>query len=110
MKKLTINEQIFLIAIWTLKDEAYGVKIHRKITEMTGHSMLFGSLYNSLENLAKKGYVNIRKGEPTPERGGNNKVYYSITEEGMAALQKAKELQKSLWDNMPDVIYEGKKS
>ena len=57
MKRLTLNEQIFLIAIWLLKDEAYGVKIRKKITELTGSSILFGTLYNTLDYLVKKGYV-----------------------------------------------------
>ncbi len=107
MKKLTLNEQIFLIAIWHLKDDAYGVQIHKKISEMTGNSMLYGSLYNSLENLVKKGYVLVKKGEPTTERGGNNKVYYFLTDAGRLALQNAKELQKTIWENMPDTIFEG---
>lgn len=106
MKKLTINEQIFLIAIWHLKDDAYGVKIQKKIVEMTGTSILFGTLYNSLENLVKKEYVITKKGEPTAQRGGNNKVYYIITEEGLTALQQARELQANLWGSMPDILTE----
>ena len=57
MKKLTVNEEIFLIAIWHLKDDAYGVKIRKKIRELTGSSILFGTLYNTLDYLVKKGYV-----------------------------------------------------
>lgn len=105
MKRLTINEQIFLIAVYHLKDEAYGVKIRKKIIALTGSSILFGTLYNTLDALVKKGYVVTRKGEPTTQRGGQNKVYYSLTKEGMLALQQARELQESLWFGMPRVIY-----
>ena len=105
MKRLTINEQIFLIAIYHLRDEAYGVKIRKKITDLTGSSLLFGTLYNTLDSMVKKGYVVTRKGEPTPQRGGQNKVYYSLTKEGLVSLQKARELQKSLWLEMPDILY-----
>ena len=107
MKKLTLNEQIFLIAIWHLKDEAYGVQIRKKIIEMTGSSILFGTLYNSLDYLVKKGYVVTHKGEPTAQRGGHNKVYYSLTEPGMVALEKARELQASLWAGIPKNAFNG---
>jgi len=106
VKKLTINEQIFLIAILHLKDDAYGVKIQKKIRELTGTSLLFGTLYNTLENLVRKGYVSTKKGEPTAQRGGNNKIYYSLTDEGILALQKAHELQQSLWKDLPGLIVE----
>ena len=105
MKRLTLNEQIFLIAIYHMKDEAYGVKIRKKIIELTGSSILFGTLYNTLDALVKKGYVATRKGEPTAQRGGQNKVYYSLTREGRIALQRARELQESLWFGMPRIIY-----
>ena len=54
MKRLTMNEQIFLIAIWHLEKDAYGVNIRKKITELTGRSILFGTLYNTLDYLVKK--------------------------------------------------------
>ncbi len=102
MKKLTMNEQIFLIAIWHLEGEAYGVKIREKIIELTGSSMMFGTIYNTLDKLVKKGYVSTRKGgEATIERGGYKKVYYSLTKAGREALRKARELQRSLWAEIP---------
>ena len=104
MKKLTVNEQIFLIAIWHLRDDAYGVNIREKIKELTGTSVLFGTLYNTLDYLVKKKYVETRKGEVTPQRGGNNKVYYSITSVGKTALSEAKKLQFKLWEGIPDFI------
>jgi len=102
MKKLTINEEIFLIAIWYLKDDAYGVRIREKIKALTGTSLLLGTLYNTLDQLIKKGYVSTRKGEPTFQRGGHNKVYYSITKEGQVALRKARELHETLWKEIPE--------
>ena len=101
MSNLSINEQIYLIAIWHLKDRAYGVKIRKKIIEMTGKSMVFGTLYNNLDNLVKKGYVVTKKGESGPNRGGNIKIFYSLTKEGMRVLQESRELQESLWSDIP---------
>lgn len=106
MKKLTTNEEIFLLAIWRLKDEAYGVKIREIITDLTGETVQFGTIYNTLEYLLKKGYVQSRKGEAGSNRGGNKRVYYSITKDGKVALQRARELKNSLWDGIPDAAFD----
>jgi len=103
MKKLTINEQIFLIAIWHLNDEAYGVKIREKIMELTGSEMLFGTVYNTLEYLVRKEYVTALKGKTSQEKADNKRVYYRITDLGRKALQEARELQKNLWQNFPEM-------
>ena len=97
MKKLSLNEQIFLIAIWRLNGDAYGVNIRRLIMELTGAPMLFGTLYNTLDYLVKKAYVKTRRGEVAARRGGHNKVYYSLTPSGLLALKKSRELQERLW-------------
>ena len=102
MAKLTINEEIYLISIWYLKDDAYGVRIREKIKDLTGSSVLLGTLYNTLDQLIKKGYVVTRKGEPTSQRGGHNKIYYSITKQGKAALKHARELHEKLWGEIPE--------
>jgi PadR family transcriptional regulator PadR len=97
LKTLSVNEQIFLIAIWRLEDEAYGVKIRDKIKEMTGKTFTFGTLYNTLDNLAKKGYVTSRAVQILNQAGGNKRVYYTIAEAGLEALRKARELQEAIW-------------
>jgi DNA-binding PadR family transcriptional regulator len=108
LKKLTINEQIFLIAIWHLEDEAFGVKIREKIKELTGTAMMFGTIYNTLEYLVNKGYIAIRKG--SVKQGNERKrVYYHLTEDGLIALKEARELQESLWQGIPDYVFDGGK-
>ncbi|MBN1270641.1 MAG: helix-turn-helix transcriptional regulator [Candidatus Aminicenantes bacterium] len=97
MKILSVNEQIFLIAIWWLKDEAYGVRIREKIKELIGKTFTFGTLYNTLDNLAKKGYVKSRPVQILRQTGGNKRVYYTITKAGLEALHDTRDLQKSIW-------------
>jgi len=97
LKILSVNEQIFLIAIWRLKDEAYGVRIRDKIAEMTGRTFTFGTLYNTLDQLAKKSYLTSRAVQILNQTGGNKRVYYTITKAGLDALREARELQKAIW-------------
>lgn len=101
MDDLTIKEQIYLIAIWHLQGDAYGVKIREKIIELSGKSMVFGTLYNNLDTIVKKGYVVTKKGETVPNRGGNTKVFYKITEDGKKALQESRKLQENIWMPIP---------
>ncbi len=102
MQYLTLNEQIMLLSIVRLSDNAYGVTIREKVMEVTQKSIVYGTLYNSLDKLVKKGLVVTARGEPTPERGGRSKIYYNLTREGQAALQKSKEMQSKLWQGIPD--------
>lgn len=97
MKNLSVNAQIFLIAIWWLKDEAYGVRIRDKIAEMTGRTFTFGTLYNTLDSLAQKGHVTSRAVQILNQAGGNKRVYYTITEAGLEALREARGLQEAIW-------------
>ncbi len=103
MNILTLNEQTLLIVIWSLKDNAYGVTIMEKFQEISRKEIVFGTLYNSLGKLEKKGYVENNIGEPTPERGGKRKIFYSVSPKGMEALQKTKEFQMVLWKQIPDL-------
>jgi DNA-binding PadR family transcriptional regulator len=100
-----VTEQIYLIAIWHLKENAYGVKIREKILALTGKSMVFGTLYNNLDTLVKKGYVETRKGSSGPNRGGNIRVFYSLTKVGETALQQSRELHRSLWESIPESAF-----
>jgi PadR family transcriptional regulator PadR len=97
LKILSVNEQIFLISIWWLEDEAYGVRIRDKIKEMTGRTFTFGTLYNTLDNLAKKGYVASRPVQILNQAGGNKRVYYTISKSGLKALREARELKEAIW-------------
>ena len=98
MNILTLNEEMLLTAISHLDDNAYGVTIMEKIREISPKKIVFGTLYNSLDKLVKKGYVVAAAGEPTPERGGIRKVYYTLTKKGRAALKNTKEFHQTLWE------------
>ena len=97
LKNLSVNGQIFLVAIWWLKDEAYGVKIRDKIIEMIGKKFTFGTLYNTLDYLAQKGFVTSRTVQILNQAGGNKRVYYTITKAGLEALHEARALQEAIW-------------
>ena len=97
MAELTKHEEILLISILHLKENAYGVFIRRHIKDTSGKQWNYGTLYRMLDQLVKKGLLERKEGEPMPEKGGRRKNYYSLTKEGIRALQVALALQKVLW-------------
>jgi len=108
MYKLTMAEEIILTAILRLQDNAYGVTIRKKIAEVTKSDIAYGTLYNLLGQLVRKGYVLKKRSQPTRERGGRSRMYYTLTKTGINALEEARELHKSLWEGIPDIItFEG---
>lgn len=106
MGLLTVNEEMLLVTIWSLKENAYGVTIMEKLRDVSGKKIVFGTLYNSLAKLARKGYVETVTGEPTPERGGKSKVYYHLTPRGKLALQQTRAFHLNLWKWLPDYALE----
>jgi DNA-binding PadR family transcriptional regulator len=101
MKLLSRSEEIVLITILKLEDDAYGVAIRKKLHKATGTLWSFGSIYTALNTLTRKGFVIKSRGEPTAERGGRHKCLYAVTSEGMEALKAIKKIQDNLWSGVP---------
>lgn len=94
---LTKQEELFLLTIHRLKGLAYLVNIREHLLEYTRKDWAFGSIYITLSKLVTKGLVTIHIGEPSSVRGGKAIKYYRMTEDGIAALVEAKELQDVMW-------------
>jgi PadR family transcriptional regulator PadR len=96
LKILTLDESIFLAAILALEDGAYGVAIRRKVLEVAGKAVSYGTLYSHLDQLFRKGYVTKAFGIPSAERGGRSKIYYRVLPAGLEALKSTFSLQHAL--------------
>ena len=82
-------EQIILLALARLSDEAYGVAVQREIRDRTGRDVSLGSVYKTLLRLEAKGLVESWAGEPAPRRGGRRKKHYRLQAAGMRELQRS---------------------
>lgn len=101
MKILTIFEQIILASIITLEGEAFGVSIRKRAKELSGKSIMYGSLYNILDQLHRKAYVTRTKRKPTLDESGHEKIFYKVTPSGIKVLQEAQAIQNAIWDSLP---------
>ena len=104
MKELTLLEQMILAAIVALEDDAFGVSIRKKVEKLTGKRMMYGTLYNALDQLLRKGYVSKTRGTTSTARGGRPRIYYALTSNGKKALEASYNLQKTIWKSIPGFL------
>lgn len=81
-------EQLLLLALVQLGDEAYGVSIAALIASRTGRAVSPGAIHTALDRLEQRGLVTSRLGDPTPQRGGKRKRYYRLRPAGATALRQ----------------------
>lgn len=105
MKSLTVLEEIVMLAIYRLKEDAYSVTIHMKILEMTGKDLIIGTLFNVLKQLHRKGYVQKRKGKPLQEKGGKSVMFYGVSEKGLEALEQTRKMHNRIWADVTEVLH-----
>ncbi len=98
MKDLTLTEEMVLLTVWKLKDNAYGVTIRKQVSRSTNRTFPYGTLYSVLDKLTRNGLVTKSVSDPIAKRGGRSRNYYTLTPEGISALKVAMRLKKSLWD------------
>lgn len=101
MKLLSRIEEIVLLSIWRLQENAYGMTIREEVIKATGKDWLLGAIYGPLSRIEKNGYVESIKGDPTPERGGRAKIYYKLTPKGKEALTEVQKINNIIWNNLP---------
>ncbi|MEZ5317491.1 MAG: helix-turn-helix transcriptional regulator [Vicinamibacterales bacterium] len=82
-------ELLVLLAVVRQRDRGYAVSLRDEIAERTGIELGRGSVYVTLDRLARKGYLASRMGDPTPERGGKARRLFTITPAGERALAAA---------------------
>lgn len=79
-------EEIVLLAVLQLGQDAYGAKIRQTVAEATERDVSIGAVYATLDRLERKGYLKSWQGESTPERGGRAKRYFRAEGAGVRAL------------------------
>lgn len=109
MEKSSIGdfEQLLLLAILRLRENAYGTEIKREIEERADRVCSFGALYTTLERLEDKGFISSRLGEATPERGGRAKKYFKVEAAGSMALSHAYRATINMAEGIEHAVLEG---
>jgi PadR family transcriptional regulator PadR len=82
-------EQLVMLAVMRLDDEAYGTSIREELKARAEREVSPGAIFTTLERLEARGLVTSRYGEPTAERGGRSKRFYKLTAEGRRGLARS---------------------
>jgi len=103
MKKFQLGEfeEIVLLTVAVLDQEAYGFGIKEEIESRQERSVSIGALQSALRRMENKGYLTSQKGEGSTERGGRPKLFFRITAYGMKALDYNKNARLDLWNSIP---------
>ena len=90
-------EQLVLLALATVGEDAPGREVYEEITRTTGRDVAVTAVYVTLNRLLKKGYVSSEMGDSTPERGGRAKKLFRLEVEGAEVLRRSREQFDVLW-------------
>lgn len=110
MKKFQLGEfeEIVLLTVGVLYDEAYGVAIKEEIQNRLKRKVSVGAMQSALRRMEKKGFLDSRLGEADKKRGGKPKRFFTITAFGKQALEYSKDVRTDLWNSIPEIAFEMK--
>ena len=98
--KIGAFEELVLLAVGSLGEEAYGVAIKELLKEKTGKNPSIGALHSALYRLEDKGCLTSSEGGATAERGGRRKKFYTLTATGKNTLLEAHRLRLAFAENI----------
>ena len=103
MQFLSRVEEMLLLAIYKLGDEAYGIEIRRQVEKDTRIKWMSGAVYAPLSRLKKNGLVTTQRESPSRGQKGRPRIYYTLTPLGLKKLISLQKVTRSLWDDIPDL-------
>ena len=103
MAILAVREEIILSALLMMDESSHGAPLRKKVIELSDKEIVYGTLYNLLEVLIRKGYVTSRKSDPKPVRGGRSKTIYKITKKGKTALEETLSMHERIKKSIPSL-------
>lgn len=97
-------EELVLLAVGILHDEAYGVSVKNEVESQTGRSLSMSSVHTALYRLEQKKFITSRFGEALEIRGGKRKRLFTVTKDGIKALKSSQQIRMQMWSDLPRVI------
>ncbi len=97
---LNETEQLVLLALARLREDAYGVTVHQEIENRSGRPVSIAAVYAAADRLERRGFVECWLSDPTPERGGRAKKHFRVNAAGIKALEAAREAMEQMWEGL----------
>ncbi len=90
-------EELVLLALIHVEDEAYGMALRREIAQRSGRDVSIGAVYATLTRLEKKGYLESTLQEAP---GGRPRRTYRLLPFGREVLARTQELRARMWEGV----------
>lgn len=100
-------EELVLLTVGILHDDAYGLAITDELEARTKRNVMISAVHKSLVRLEQKGFLTSSMGAASSKRGGRAKKLYQLTASGKNALHESKLLRNRMWNDVPKIIWEG---
>jgi PadR family transcriptional regulator, regulatory protein PadR len=97
-------EELVLLTIGVLQQDAYGVAIKNDLKIRTGRNPSIGALHSALSRLEKKGFIISHMEGATSDRRGRRKRYYSLTSYGVKILGEIYEMRREMINMIPNLV------
>ena len=106
MGKSTIGEleELVLIIVAILQDNAYGVNVMTEIEEQTDRKVNISAIHTTLDRLENKGFLTSQLGGATATRGGRRKRIFGVTAPGYKLIAEIKAMRTKLYEQLPGVV------
>lgn len=102
MKKTKLGEfeELVLLSVIVLKEEAYGVEIKKELEKRMDERLSVGSIQSALKRMEEKGFLTSEFGESTQKRGGKRKRIYQATPHAEKVLHEIKAIREGFWSEI----------
>lgn len=94
-------EELVLLAIAGLGDDAYGVSIKERLDRETSRDVSIGAVYAALDRLETKTLVDSRETPGQAVRGGRRRRSFTLTADGRRTLRQMRAVRERLWRATP---------
>jgi DNA-binding PadR family transcriptional regulator len=96
-------EQLVILAVVRLGDDAYGMTVRQELEERTDRAISLGAVYATLDRLENKGYLKSNKRKAGAERQGRAKRAFRVKPPGFAALRNTLECVERMRKGLPEL-------
>lgn len=97
-------EQVVLLSIMRLGDEAYGLAVKEEMERVAGRTPSSGALYTTLDRMERKGLLASLEGPSSSDRGGRPRRYLRPTPEGVEMLARSRSTLLALWNGLEGAL------
>ncbi|HAA15878.1 MAG TPA: PadR family transcriptional regulator [Cytophagales bacterium] len=99
-------EELVLLTVGILYDNAYSVGIQKELIQQTGRNVTISAVHSAVYRLEEKGLLHSRMSEATASRGGKRKRLFTISKAGHIALDTAQDLRNRMRAQIPKIAFD----